>query len=97
MKCSVGVAVCAIAVLIGSVLALFGAAGAALAFFGPLSGQLFDPSALPPGADVRLMRAGMLSGRTRGAGSARPPLNCAKVDCRVITYRKIPAIAAQNR
>jgi hypothetical protein len=62
MKCSVGVAVCAIAVLIGSVLALFGAAGAALAFFGPLSGQLFDPSALPPGADVRLMRAGLLSG-----------------------------------
>jgi hypothetical protein len=62
MKCSVGVAVCAIAVLIGSVLALIGAAGAAIAFLGPLSGQLLDPAALPPGADVRVMRAGMLSG-----------------------------------
>ncbi len=62
MKSSVGVTICAVVVLIGSALALVGAAGAAFMFLGPLSGQLFDPANLPPGADLRMMRAAGLSG-----------------------------------
>lgn len=57
MKSSVGVTICAVVVLIASALALLGTAGAAFAFAGPLSGQLFDPANLPPGADVRLLRS----------------------------------------
>ena len=62
MKSSIGVTICAVLVLIGSALALVGAAGAAFMFVGPLSGQLFDPANLPPGADLRMMRAAGLSG-----------------------------------
>ena len=57
MKCSAGVAICAAVILLGSVLTLAGAAGALFMFLGPMSGQLFDPASLPPGADVRTMRA----------------------------------------
>jgi len=57
MKCSAGVAICAAVILLGSVLTLVGAAGAAYMFLGPMSGQFFDPASLPPGADVRTMRA----------------------------------------
>jgi len=62
MKCSVGVAICAIVLLIGSAVGLLGAAGAAFAFLGPLGGQFFDPANLPPGADIRMMRGAALSG-----------------------------------
>jgi hypothetical protein len=57
MKCSVGVAIAAMVVLLCSALTLVAAAGAAYMFLGPMSGQLFDPSVLPPGADVKMMRA----------------------------------------
>lgn len=57
MKSSVGVTLCAVVVLIGSALTLVAAAGAAFVFLGPMSSQLFDPASLPPGADVRTMRA----------------------------------------
>jgi hypothetical protein len=57
MKSSGGVTLCAVIVLLGSALTLLAAAGAAFMFLGPMSGQLFDPSALPPGADVRTVRA----------------------------------------
>lgn len=57
MKCSVGVALGAMVVLLCSVLTLVAAVGAAYMFLGPMSRQLFDPSVLPPGADLRMMRA----------------------------------------
>lgn len=62
MKCSVGVAVCAVVVLIASALTLVAAGGAAFVFLGPISSQLFDPATLPPGADIRMMRAGGIVG-----------------------------------
>lgn len=57
MRSSVGVTLCAVIVLLGSALTLVAAAGAAFMFLGPMSGQLFDPAALPPGSDVRTLRA----------------------------------------
>jgi hypothetical protein len=62
MKSSVGVTICAVLVLIGSVLGLVATAGALFMFMGPLSGQLLDPANLPPGANVGMMRAVMLGG-----------------------------------
>ena len=71
MKSSVGVTVCAILVLIASALWLVAAAGMAFIFAGPLSQQLFDPANLPPGADVRMMRAaGLFSSGLTGAFGA---------------------------
>lgn len=70
MKSSVGVTICAVVVLIGSALALVGAGGAAFMMLGPLRGQLFDPANLPPGADVGMMRAAMLSGVVMAAAFA---------------------------
>lgn len=60
MKSSVGVTICAVLVLIGSSLALLGAVGIAFVAAGPLAKQFFDPSNLPPGADVSFMRSAML-------------------------------------
>lgn len=57
VKCSVGVAVFAVVVLLGSAVALAAGAGGIYMFLGPISGQLFDASSLPPGADLRTMRA----------------------------------------
>lgn len=62
MKCSVGVAVCAVVVLVASALTLVAAGGAAFVFLGPISSQLFDPATLPPGADIRMMRAAGIVG-----------------------------------
>lgn len=64
MKCSAGVAVWAAVVLLGSALTLASAAGTAYVFLGPISGQLFDPATLPPGADVQTMRAFGIVGAT---------------------------------
>jgi hypothetical protein len=60
MKSSVGVTICAVVVLLGSALALLGAVGIAFIAAGPLAKQFFDPSNLPPGADVAFMRSAML-------------------------------------
>lgn len=62
MKSSVGVTICGVLALIGSSLWLIGSIGMALMFAGPLGKQLFDPANLPPGADLRMMRAVMMSG-----------------------------------
>ncbi len=70
MKSSVGVTICAVVVLIASVLALVGAGGAAFMLLGPLSAQVFDPAVLPPGADVSMMRAAMMSGVVMAAAFA---------------------------
>jgi hypothetical protein len=75
MKCSVGVALCAAVVLLLSVLTLAAGAGAAYMFLGPISSQLYDPATLPPGADIRTMRAfgiggAMLFGLMGGFGLA---------------------------
>jgi len=70
MKSSVSVTICAVVVLIASALALVGAGGAAFMLLGPLSRQLFDPAVLPPGADVSMMRAAMMSGVVMAAAFA---------------------------
>lgn len=57
MKCSAGVAICAVVILLWAAVTLVFAAGAAFMFLGPQSGQFFDPATLPPGADIRMMRA----------------------------------------
>ncbi len=62
MKCSIGVTISSLILLIASAFALFAAAGTAFMFLGPMSAQFFDPANLPPGADVRMMRAAGIGG-----------------------------------
>lgn len=57
MKSSIGVTLFALVVLAGSALMLAGAVGMGYMFTGPMSRELLDPTVLPPGADVNMLRA----------------------------------------
>ncbi|TAK16785.1 MAG: hypothetical protein EPO35_04655 [Acidobacteria bacterium] len=62
MKCSAGVATVAVILLLGSAFMIALSGMGLWVFLGPMGGQFLDPATLPPGADVRMMRAIALGG-----------------------------------